>query len=75
MIIAIPLLGIGWLAYYLWDRKMTKEEQNRPKPVSKQLQKTRNEMADWAKQMAEFKPPKRKPSYEDDEDEETDKDS
>jgi hypothetical protein len=64
MIIALPVLAIGWLVYWLWDRKMAEIEKTRPKPVSKRLEKTRTEVTDWAKKMSEFQPPKRKTSSE-----------
>ena len=64
MLIAVPVLAIGWLVYYLWDRKMQAEEKKRPKQVSQRLQKTRSEMSDWAKKMAEYQPPKHKKNYE-----------
>ena len=57
MLVAIPALGIGWYLYYRWTKKIEEEEKNRPKPVSKQLQKTRSEMTDWAKKMANFESP------------------
>jgi hypothetical protein len=60
MLIAIPLLAIGWVAYWLWDKKMTEIEKSRPKQVSQRLQKTRSEVSDWAKKMAEFQKPKNK---------------
>ena len=63
MLIAIPILAIGWIIYALWERKMRAEEKKRPKG-SKRLQKTRSEVSDWAKKMAEFQPPKRKKSDE-----------
>jgi len=64
MLIAIPVLAISWLIYFLWERKMRAEEKKRPKQVSERLQKTRSEMSDWAKKMAEYQPPKRKKNYE-----------
>lgn len=57
MLIAIPALAIGWIAYWLWQRKIEEEEKNQPKKVSKQLTKTRSEVSDWAKKMAEFESP------------------
>jgi heme/copper-type cytochrome/quinol oxidase subunit 2 len=57
MAIGIPLVVGGWIAYFLWDYKQRKEEEQRPKPQSAHLQKTKSEMADWAKKMAEFKSP------------------
>ncbi len=60
MLISVPVLLIGWFVYWLWDKKMTEIEKSRPKPVSQRLQKTKNEVSDWAKKMAEFQPPKKK---------------
>jgi chromatin segregation and condensation protein Rec8/ScpA/Scc1 (kleisin family) len=40
---------------------MRQEEKKQPKQVSERLQKTRSEVADYAKKLAEYKPPKRKP--------------
>ncbi len=57
MLIAVPALAIGWYLYYRWTKKIEEEEKNRPKPVSKQLQKTRSEVTDWAKKMANFESP------------------
>jgi hypothetical protein len=63
MIVAVPALIIGWLIYWWWNRKMEEEEKKQPKQVSERLTKTRTEMADWAKKMAEYKPPtQNKPS-------------
>ena len=69
MCIAIPLLGIAWIAYWLWQRKLDAEEAKMPEhhTSSERLQKTRNEVADWAQQMANFKKPTR-PSENTDED-------
>jgi len=61
MIIAIVLLALGWVAYAIWDMKMRAEEKKGPRQVSKHLQKTRSEVSDWAKKMAAFKKPTRKP--------------
>jgi len=63
--VAVPVLAIGWLVYWLYMRKVEEEEKNRPKPVSKRLTQTRSEVVDWAKKMAEFEPPKRKSSGQD----------
>ncbi len=70
MLIAIPALIIGWIAYYLWMRKVIEEEKKQPKPQSKRLVKTKTEVADWAQKMKDYKPPKIKRSWEDDESEE-----
>jgi hypothetical protein len=65
MLIAIPALAIGWIAYAMWLRKIREEEKNRPKPQSQRLVKTKTEIADWAQKMAEYKPPKIKRKYDD----------
>ena len=53
MLIMVPVLGIGWFLYWRWDKKMTEEEKNRPKPVSK----TKKEVSEWAQRMANFESP------------------
>ena len=57
MILAVVLLGVGWTIYLLWDRRMKKIEESRPKQHSARLQKTSTEVSDWAKKMAAFKKP------------------
>ncbi len=57
MLIAIPAVIIGWVAYWLWMRKIIEEEKKQPKKVSQRLSKTKNEISDWAQQMANFKKP------------------
>ena len=56
MLIAIPVLLIGWVAYWLWMRKITEEEQKQPKE-SQRLTKTKGEISEWAQKMADFKKP------------------
>lgn len=67
MLIAIPALAIGWIAYAWWLRKIREEEKNQPKPQSRRLVKTKTEVSDWAQKMAQFKPPKPKRTYDDEE--------
>ena len=67
MLIAIPALIIGWIAYGLWMRKVIEEEKNQPKPQSQRLVKTKTEISDWAQKMAAYKPPKIKRTYDDEE--------
>ena len=55
MMVAIPVLIIGWAAYAIWMHKVNKEEQQ-PKE-SQRLTKTKSEVSDWAKKMADFKKP------------------
>jgi hypothetical protein len=56
MLIAIPAVIIGWIAYWLWNRKIIEEEKKQPKE-SQRLTKTKSEISDWAQQMAKFKKP------------------
>lgn len=66
MIIGVIVVVVGWAAYFVWDYKMRKEEEKRPKQHGERLVKTRGEVADWAKKMAEFKSPApKKPSEND----------
>ena len=57
MLIAIPALAIGWIAYWLWTRKIEEEEKKQPKQASKRLTQTRSEVSDWAKKMATYESP------------------
>jgi hypothetical protein len=75
MLITVPALAIGWLAYWLWMRKIAEEEKNQPKQVSKRLTQTKSEVSDWAQKMAQFKPPKRKSPSENEESEESGQDN
>jgi uncharacterized membrane protein YciS (DUF1049 family) len=61
MIVAVVALAIAWAIYGIYDYKMRQEEKKQPKQISERLQKTRSEVADYAKKLAEYKPPKRKP--------------
>ena len=70
MLIAVPALIIGWVAYAMWIRKIREEEESQPKPRSQRLVKTKTEISDWAQKMKDYKPPKIKRSWEDDESEE-----
>jgi hypothetical protein len=62
MILGVIVVAGGWSAYFLWDRKMRKEEEKQPKPQSQRVQKTKSELSDWAKKMAEFKGPPKRPT-------------
>jgi hypothetical protein len=69
MLIALPALVIGWIAYAMWERKMREEEKKQPKQESKRLTKTKTEISDWAQKMAAYQPPKIKKKYDDEESE------
>ncbi len=57
MIVGVIVVVVGWTAYLLWDWKMRKEEAKQPKLRGEQLVKSRSDVSDWAKKMAEFKSP------------------
>jgi hypothetical protein len=62
MIIGVIAVGGGWIAYLLWDYKQRKEEEKQPKPQTAKVQKAKSELSDWAKKMAEFKGPPKRPA-------------
>ncbi|OHB56198.1 MAG: hypothetical protein A2173_02205 [Planctomycetes bacterium RBG_13_44_8b] len=57
MIITLSLLAIGWIAYAIWMHKVQEEEKKMGRPTSERLQKTKREVSDWAKKMAQYEPP------------------
>jgi ABC-type glycerol-3-phosphate transport system substrate-binding protein len=66
MLIAVPALIIAWVAYALWERKMRAEEAEQPKQISQRLKQTKNEVADYAQKLKDFKKPTRKQPDQDD---------
>ena len=75
MLIALPVLAIGWVAYALWMRKVLEEEKKQPKKESQRLTKTKSEVSDWAQKMAAYQPPKIKKKYSDKESEDQQQDN
>ena len=65
MLIAIPALIIGWVAYWLWMRKIIEEEKKQPKQISQRLKQTRSEVTDYAQKLKNFKKPARKQQDQD----------
>ena len=66
MLIAVPALIIGWVAYAYWIRKVIEEEKQQPKQVSQRLKQTRSEVTDYAQKLKDFKKPTRKQPDQDD---------
>jgi len=66
MIVAGGGLAIGWIVYLIYDYRLRQEEKKKPKVRSARLEKTQQEMSDWAKKMAEFKKPVHKRPNRDD---------
>ena len=58
MVVGLLVVGAGWLAYFLWDYKLRKEEAKQPPQRAERLTKTQSEISDWAKQMAQYQKPK-----------------
>ena len=58
MLIALPVIGIGWIGYAIWLHKIRKEEKTQPKEVSQHLQNTRTEVSNWAQRMKGHKSPR-----------------
>ena len=75
MLIALPVLAIGWIAYAMWERKMREEEKKQPKKESQRLTKTKSEISDWAQKMAAYEPLKIKKKYSDEESEDQQQDN
>jgi len=60
MIVGVIVVGLGWLAYAIWDYRLRQRETREPPKRSERFQKTQSEIADWAKKMAQFQKPTRK---------------
>jgi hypothetical protein len=75
MLIALPAVAIGWIAYALWERKMREEEKKLPKQESLRLTQTKSEISNWAQKMAAYQPPKIKRKYDDEESEDRQQDN
>ena len=60
MLVMVPAVIIGWVAYYFYMKKIDEEEAKQPKKESQRLTQTKSEVSDWAKKMAEFESPREK---------------
>jgi Tfp pilus assembly protein PilO len=68
IIISAAVVGLGWIAYLIWDWRQNKLEKQMPKQRSERYNQATNSVADYAKKLAEFK----KPTYKRDESSPTD---
>jgi hypothetical protein len=57
IIAAAVVVGLGWIAYGIWQWRENKLEKERPKVRSERYQQATNSVADYAKKLAEFKKP------------------
>ncbi len=60
MLVALPVLAVGWIAYWLWMRKVREKEKDQPRQVSKRLSTSRSDVTDWTQKMKEAKSPREK---------------
>ena len=51
------MVGLGWIAYLVWDWRQTKLEKQMPKQRSERYNQATSSVADYAKKLAEFKKP------------------
>lgn len=68
IIISAAVVGLGWIAYGIWNWYQNKLEKQRPRQRSERYQQATNSVADYAKKLAEFK----KPTYKRDESQQKD---
>ena len=55
LIIAAILVGAGWIAYAIWDRRERKREEAEPERSTDHLQKVKKSFEDYTKKMADYK--------------------
>lgn len=51
------VVGLGWIAYAIWEWRERKLEKERPKVRSERYEQATSSVADYAKKLAEFKKP------------------
>ncbi len=57
IIASAVVVGVGWIAYAIWEWRQNKLEQSQPKVRSERYQQASSSVADYAKKLAEFKKP------------------
>lgn len=57
IIIGAVLVGLGWIAYGIYDYRQRKLEKQRPRERSERYKQATDSVADYAKKLAEFKKP------------------
>ena len=60
MLVALPVLAIAWIAYWLWMRMVREKEKDQPRQVSKRLSTSRSDVSDWTQKMKEAESPRAK---------------
>ncbi|MFH1369815.1 MAG: hypothetical protein ABII09_00785 [Planctomycetota bacterium] len=57
IIVSAVVVGLGWIAYLVWDWRQNKLEKQMPKQRSERYKQATSSVADYAKKLAEFKKP------------------
>ena len=60
IIISAVLVGLGWIAYGIWNWRQNKLEEQMPKQRSERYKQATSSVAEYAKKLAEFKKPEYK---------------
>jgi hypothetical protein len=55
VIIGFAAMGLGWLAYGIYNYIAGQQEKKRPKARSQKYEQAQQSMAEYAKKMADFK--------------------
>jgi hypothetical protein len=55
LIIGSAIVGLGWIAYGIYEYRERKLEKQRPKERSERYRQATNSMTEYAKKLAEFK--------------------
>ena len=57
IIAGAAVVGLGWIGYWIWERRERKLEKERPKVRSERYEQATDSVAEYAKKLAEFKKP------------------
>jgi hypothetical protein len=55
LLIAAIIVGIGWVAYGIWDYRERKREKEEPEQSTEHLQKVKKSFEEYTKKMKEYK--------------------
>jgi Tfp pilus assembly protein PilO len=55
LLIAAVIVGIGWIAYGIWDYRERRHEKEEPEQSTEHLQKVKKSFEEYTKKMEEYK--------------------
>jgi hypothetical protein len=55
LLIAAALVGIGWIAYGIWDYRERKREEAEPDRTTEHLEKVKKSFEEYTKKMGDYK--------------------